>query len=231
MANPPRVIYPSRMPSARKAGRHEIRDSLQSRILKGEWRPGDKLRQQQLAKDFGVSMGVVREALLELQAWGLVETRDNHGIYVQQWNVKGLVEAYEVREVLEGLAARRCCGRITRDQLRELEALTERNYQLMARNCQEQAANLDREFHRRLIEIADNAMVRRLTDSYRFIGKFVWFGGEAKVTRKHHLSILRALRENKPDEAERLGREHVAIGRRSIEQRIAAGSFEPHWIA
>ena len=80
----------------RKVARHQIRVDLQQRILNGEWRPGSKLIQQQLAKEFGVSMGLVREALLELQAWGLVETHDNRGIFVRRWNVDRLLEAYDV---------------------------------------------------------------------------------------------------------------------------------------
>src|SRR5687768_15592395 len=118
--------YPSRMPSGRQVARHRIRASLRQRILNGEWRPGTKLKQQRLAKDFGVSMGLVREALLELQAWGLVETIDNRGIFVREFSAQRLLEAYEVREALEGLAARRCCGRIPTEQVTELEAMAER---------------------------------------------------------------------------------------------------------
>src|SRR5262245_44250981 len=98
--------------STRKLARHEVRRVLRQRILEGKCRAGTKLVQGQLAKDFGVSIGVVREALLELQAWGLVETKDNHGVTVRGWNLERLLESYDIREMLEGLSARLCCGRL-----------------------------------------------------------------------------------------------------------------------
>src|SRR3954468_10733826 len=82
--------------------RHHIRENLQQMILSGERRPGSKLRQQELAELFGVAQGVVREALLELQAYGLVETIDNRGIFVSRLDKEKLLEAFDVRAVHEG---------------------------------------------------------------------------------------------------------------------------------
>src|SRR3954468_5844451 len=88
--------------------RHHVREKLQGMILSGERRPGSKLRQQELAEHFQVAQGVVREALLELQAYGLVETIDRRGMFVTQLDEGKLLEAFEVREMHEGLAARLC---------------------------------------------------------------------------------------------------------------------------
>ena len=82
----------------RMVARHEIRDSLQRMILDGEQQAGSKLVQQQLAKRFGVAQGVVREALLELQAYGLVETVDNRGVFVSELSGQKLLDAFDVRE-------------------------------------------------------------------------------------------------------------------------------------
>ena len=97
---------------APRVTRHRVRDSIQQMILSGERHPGSKLRQQELAEHFGVAQGVVREALLELQGFGLVETIDNRGIYVSQLDRARLLEAFHVREMHEGLAARLCCERV-----------------------------------------------------------------------------------------------------------------------
>ena len=63
--------------------RHEVRDEIQRRILSGENKPGERLSQQSLARELGVAQGTVREALLELQWLGLVESVDHLGVFVE----------------------------------------------------------------------------------------------------------------------------------------------------
>src|SRR4029079_516466 len=101
---------------------------LQRMILSGERQPGSKLRQQELAEQFSVAQGVVREALLELRAYGLVESIDRRGVFVSKLDKEKLLESFEVREVHEALAVRRCCERVTRVQVRELMDLAEEIY-------------------------------------------------------------------------------------------------------
>src|SRR5438034_6683984 len=106
--------------------RHFVRENLRRMILTGERRPGTRLRQQELAREFQVAQGVVREALLELQAYGLVEMTARRGMFVTEINKDRLLEAFEVREMHEALAARLCCDRVTRGQINELREIAER---------------------------------------------------------------------------------------------------------
>src|SRR6185436_4435208 len=114
--------------------RHFVRENLQRMILNGERRPGAKLRQQELAKKFQVAQGVIREALLELQAYGLVEMIDHRGMFVTPLNKKRFLEAFDVREVHEALAVRSCCERVTRTQIRELTEVANQIYSLAVAN-------------------------------------------------------------------------------------------------
>src|SRR5919107_497581 len=100
--------------------RSRVREDVRRLILSGELRPGTRLTQQQLAKRFGVAQSVVRESLLELQFSGLVRSVDNLGIFVSELDTDLLLQGYEVREMLEGLAARCCCERASRADVREL---------------------------------------------------------------------------------------------------------------
>jgi DNA-binding GntR family transcriptional regulator len=222
----------TRAPARRKVARHEIRSVLRQRIFDGECRPGSKLIQQQLAKDFGVSMGVIREALLELQAWGLVETHDNRGIFVREWNLDRVVESYDVREMLEGLAARLCCGRLSSESFATLDAMVEEIYHLAQQEQSDRNAKLDRELHHRIVELSGNRTLLRLTDTYRFASKMVWVGPktDARETREGHRRIIQAIRENHPAEAELAARAHVARGRQFVQELDASGEFDPHWL-
>src|SRR5690349_9656233 len=107
----------------KRVGRHRVRDVLEGQILTGQLAPGTKLRQHELARDLGAAVPVIREALLELRSLGLVEIVDNHGAFVSKLTAQRLIESFDIREALEGIAARRCCERITRLQVRELEEL------------------------------------------------------------------------------------------------------------
>jgi DNA-binding GntR family transcriptional regulator len=220
---------PSEVPPSRLT-RHHVRESLQHMILRGERRPGTKLRQQELARQFDVAQGVVREALLELQAYGLVETIDRRGMFVSKLGKEKLMEAFEVREMHEALAVRRCCERVTRVQVRELMKLAERIFEsAVAQRLDEMAAS-DRTLHSQLIQLSENSMLIRLVDNYRVLGKFVRADRDPSIVRDEHFAILQAIEDGRADDAERLIRQHVAAARLAVEKRMENSEFDPNWL-
>jgi DNA-binding GntR family transcriptional regulator len=199
-------------------------------ILSGERQPGSKLRQQELAEQFSVAQGVVREALLELRAYGLVETIDRRGVFVSKLDKSKLLESFEVREMHEALAVRRCCERMTRVQVRELIELSEEIYAKGAAGKLDEMGALDRSLHSHLIHYSGNSMLIRLADNYRVLGKFVRADRDPGVVRDEHVAILRAVQDGRADDAERLVRQHVAAARLAVEKRFENGEFVPKWV-
>jgi DNA-binding GntR family transcriptional regulator len=199
-------------------------------ILSGERQPGSKLRQQELAEQFSVAQGVVREALLELRAYGLVETIDRRGVFVSKIDKDKLLESFEVREVHEALAVRRCCERVTRVQVRELMDLAEEIYTKGMAGKLDEMGSLDRTLHSHLIHYSANSMLIRLADNYRVLGKFVRADRDPGVVRDEHIAILRAVQDGRADDAERLIRQHVAAARLAVEKRFENGNFDPKWL-
>ncbi len=210
--------------------RHRVREGLQEMILNGQQRPGSKLVQLELAKKFGVAQGVVREALLELQAYGLVETVDNRGVYVSDLDARLLVEAFGIREVHEGLAARLCCDTMMPGDVRRLRDRVQQIYVAAQDGRLDEMAKLDREFHQELMHLSGHRILARLSENYWILGKVVRFDRNADDVRREHLNLLDAIEQRKPEEAERVAREHIAIARRMLEDRIRSGSFMPHWV-
>ena len=188
------------------------------------------LVQQRLARRFGVAQGVVREALLELQAYGLVETIDNRGIFVSQLTPKTLLDALEIREIHEGLAARLCCERTTRGDRRELEEIARRMHQLALDGQAMESAWLDREFHHRLTHLSGNMMLIRLADNYRVLGKVIQLSREPQEVLDAHTATLEAIESGKGEAAEALMRTHVRRLREQVEAAIAKGGFIPRWL-
>lgn len=207
-----------------------VRDSLQTMILEGKQKPGMKLVQPRLAKQFGVAQGVVREALLELQSVGLVESIDNRGMFVSGMNVEKLLESYDVREVHEGLVARLCCDQITRAQIQRLRILSEEVFALGEAGQFDEMGVLDRKWHQKLLDIAHNSMLKRLADNYRVLGKVVRANRDPQTVRDEHMAILEAIERGDSQQAEERMRQHIHAGRLAIEKQVADGSFVPHWV-
>lgn len=210
--------------------RHRVREEVRRLILGGELRPGERLTQQHLAKRFGVAQSVVRESLLELQFSGLVHMVDNLGIFVGDMDANALLQAYEVREMLEGLAARGCCERASRVDLRELTEMVEEIHRLGLAGRDTERGPLDRRFHLRTIEISRNEVLERLTEACHALGMTIHVSRPHELIREEHLAIVKAIESNNPDEAEKRARHHIANARAAIRQEIAAGTFVPKWV-
>src|SRR5205807_1691368 len=135
-------------------------------------------------KRFGVAQSVVRESLLELQFTGLVQMVDNLGIFVGELNADALLQAYEVREMLEGLATRRCCDRASRADLRELTEMAEEIHRLGTAGQDVPRGALDRRFHLRIIEVAKNEVLARLIEACHALGMTVQASRPHDVIRR-----------------------------------------------
>jgi DNA-binding GntR family transcriptional regulator len=216
--------------SSQTSARGRVREDVRRLILSGELKPGTRLTQQHLAKRFGVAQSVVRESLLELQASGLVRSVDNLGIFVSDLDTHALIHAYFIREVLEGLAARLCCERASRADIRDMYEMVERLHALALEGRMTERGTIDRQFHHRTILISGNPILANMTDSYQMLNMVVQVGRDHEFIRQEHRNIVQAIEQGKADEAERAARTHVAGARAAIQKLIAEGKFEPRWV-
>jgi len=93
------------MPVQRRPLKDQVRQQILERILKGRYLPGQRLREVALAEELNTSPIPVREALRELESLRIVESEPYKGVRVRQATPNELVEAYELRAVLESYAA------------------------------------------------------------------------------------------------------------------------------
>jgi DNA-binding GntR family transcriptional regulator len=211
-------------------GRHQVREEIQRRILSGESRPGERLTQQSLARELGVAQGTVRESLLELQWLGLVESIDRLGVFVQKLDAERLCEAYQVREFLEGLAARLACEHSSRADVTQLRKMADHIWELSKEKREDEMGASDRAFHLQIMTLSRNKVLQRLAEGYRVLGMAVRASRDPREVHQEHLQIVETIERNDPDEAERLMRHHVAQARRMIEQQAARNEFTPKWV-
>jgi DNA-binding GntR family transcriptional regulator len=218
------------MPVQNPVGRHQVREEIQRRILSGESQPGERLTQQSLAKELGVAQGTVRESLLELQWLGLVESIDRLGVFVGKLDASRLIEAYQVREALEGLAARLSCEYTSRADIATLRRMVDHIWELSQENNDEEMGAADRAFHLKIMHLSRNKVLQRLAEGYRVLSMAVRAQRDPRVVHQEHVQIVQAIGDNHPDEAESLMRHHVAEARRMIELQAASNEFSPKWV-
>jgi DNA-binding GntR family transcriptional regulator len=210
--------------------RHRVREGIQRKILSGKLRPGDRLGQQELAREFSVSQGVVRESLIELQFSGLVIAVDRLGIFVGEIGPEQIFQAWELREVLEGLAARRCCTHCSRFDLLLLRDLAERTFAAGTGGDPGKRGVLDREFHAQMVAMAGNEILARITATYRLIGLVVQARRDISLVHREHVAIVDAIEAGDAEEAERLARGHVRSSLAGLERAIREGRFAHDWV-
>ena len=147
------------MPSQPQSDSDRVYRTLQEEILRGQWSPGENLRENVLSARYGVSRTPVREALLRLLHDGILDRR-GAGIIVRTFSVDDILEIYELRVLLESEAAAGAAKARTEGEVVRLRSLIARDRQLVNPSGDERlAANL--EFHRALWAASHN---RVLTD-------------------------------------------------------------------
>jgi DNA-binding GntR family transcriptional regulator len=141
-----------------------IFQGLRDAIVSGRYRPGDRLNESQIAREFGISRIPVREALMQLQEHGLVMNHERRGMFVTRLSEEDVQRINSLRVVLEAEALKLCRLKISKkdaarlnDIMTRMEAWTERT--------EMDAAALDLEFHRTLWEAAGNPYLTKALDS------------------------------------------------------------------
>lgn len=203
-------------------------DSLQRAIVEGEIASGSKISEPELARQHGVSRGSLREAIARLEACKLVERRPNLGARVVTLSYEQLIEIYQVREALEGMAARLAAQNMSDQEIEELQALLQAHGQ----QIEEQQGQAyfqrqgDLDFHYRIVQGSKNHEIICLlcNDLYHLLRMYRYqFGMRSKRSRQaydEHHYLLNAIVNHDPEMAELLMRQHIRSSRKNVERML-----------
>ena len=132
---------------------YRVTSKLREAILRGEFREGDRLIQEEWAEKLGVSRMPIREALRQLEMEGLVRIEPHRGAIVIPVSIEDVEEIYFLRALLEGIAVEKSLPFLEEADLEELESLVEQMEALPANEAAvEQYVRLNARFHRILRE-------------------------------------------------------------------------------
>jgi DNA-binding GntR family transcriptional regulator len=152
------------MKPTRRALRHVVRDGIVRAIIDGEYRPGDRLIEMQIAKAFGTSQGPVREALRELEMLGFVRSEMHRGTYVRDPWHRGMHELFGVRAALEEFAARLATPTLCMD-VTELQAEVDAMRDAADRGDVRAAVEHSERFHRLIVLASENQLLHTMWSS------------------------------------------------------------------
>lgn len=188
-----------------------VAERLRDEIQVGTLSPGTRLRQNDVARRFGVSTTPVREAFAQLQAEGLVRIDPHRGAVVFHPTVEDLIEFYEIREVLESLAIAQAIPHLDPDEVKYLNALIEK---MRKTDDARRWMTLNDEFHLRLYARAQrprlSGMIENLRDaSTPYIHMYVAGRPPAARANEEHQRILDACISGDGEAAEAAIREHL----------------------
>ncbi|MCH5671637.1 GntR family transcriptional regulator [Streptomyces gilvus] len=203
---------------------------MRRRIINGDVEPGASLSETVLAHEFGVSRTPVREALKQLQTEGLVEIRPRVGTFVTTPSRREITELFEMKELIEGAAARLLAQRGRVPEIDSLERNLREADEAVGQDDRERYAKLVQEFHDLLIVGSDNS---KLQAHYRILMNQLAYarlvntslsqpGRAIQSDREHHL-VLELILEKDGDSAERVMREHVRASRRALLAGLPVG--------
>jgi DNA-binding GntR family transcriptional regulator len=142
--------------------KEDISDVLHEKIISGVYKPGDWLRQEDIATQLGVSMTPVREALDLLVSAGLAERVPYRGVRVREMSIKDVVEAYGLRLVLDALIAQEAARNITPEQVAALERMLAETKKYDTLNAVSLERKSSREFHWAIAEATENDLLIKL---------------------------------------------------------------------
>ncbi len=204
--------------------RERAYEHLKASILAGQFSPGERLTEEHLAKQLGISRTPIREALHKLETEGLIKPLASRGFVASQDSKEEIEELFEIRAVLEGYALRVICGRITDSVLDELEKTVERAQDALGRKSLDEVFQWNTRFHDMLHELItdrhrlNQQMVTMRQYVLRYRKNTLQYPDGGGRTVDGHRKILLALRLRDPDLCERLMRDHIQQSKRDAVQ-------------
>ncbi len=207
----------------------QVFDQMQTLLIEGEWKSGDKLpSENELADTFGVSRMTIRQVMQKLKALGLIETRTGSGSFVREVtaddSLQDLIplmyiggttqlQVFQFREMIDSESVRLATVLVTEGDLKKLDVILE---QMKTDAAQDDAAAFSRhdlKFHSKIVALTDNPLMIK---TYQILLPVLSESMQSVIDKMkyapaldYHARILDAMREKDAGKAEQIMREHI----------------------
>lgn len=203
-----------------------VYQELKKRIIEKELTPGEKVNQDQLKEELDVSRTPIQSALVKLEQERLVDLVPRRGFFVRKITLDETVAYYEIREVMEGLAARKAAKCINDEQTRKLDkfftAIPISNNPSDIKKYEIE----DRKFHSYVLEIAHTDLLSNMFSTFNILTISYQLPSQSglirtpKETIDEHRSIIEAICNKDAEQAEIYMKQHLRRSRKHLAEEI-----------
>ncbi len=227
--NAPR-LQPIRL-DAYKPLREIVSDALRQAIRDGILPPGERLMEIPLAEELGVSRTPIREAIRILEQEGLIVMIPRRGTYVADMSLKDVTEVFELRSILEELAAELAAERITNEEIEALEQHLVEIGNYMNENNLDKVVQADILFHEILYKASRNdrlvEMINNLREqTLRFRTLSMSQTGRLAKTWDEHRQLVEAISDRDVERARQIARIHMEESEKTLLEGMQLKSHE-----
>ncbi len=201
---------------------NNLYDQIKQLIIGGEFKPGEKINQQEIAARFHVSRTPVTNCMHKLESVGLVDSVPNAGFYTHKLSLKELYDLFLMREMLEISALRI----LTKEQCEECGPTIKERFK---NHFEERELSLsifremDRDFHGYFIEGVDNAILKKINSDYEILSRTYIAGPlrDYSLSLDEHRALIEAVHNKNFEEAITIQEQHLSSTRKAIGDTIA----------
>ena len=216
----------------RKSLREEVYQSLKKSILHGKLKGGQRLIEEQLAGQIGISRTPVREAFHKLERDDLVSRLPRGGFAVREFTKEDVEEIFGIRIALESYAAYLASLHITPERISALEKKVEELESTLKKGEYDKAIQLQTEFHDLLYKLCKSKKLLEMINNfrdyfYRYRSALLQAKDGLKSSIEDHQSMLGAMKKKNPRLVERVVRKHLERGKDLITKEINEGRMVP----
>ncbi|MFW5710859.1 MAG: GntR family transcriptional regulator [Spirochaetota bacterium] len=200
----------------------KVYKALKDMILRGELKSGQKLQQESLAEQLGVSRTPLLTAFSKLEREMLIEILPRKGAYVRHFSKKELLDIYDIRVRMEPLGARKAAENATAEQLEDLQQRIEEFRAASDHDDLGHITEADYRIHMEIMEMSGNQFLYQMASSFNIIviANLEGFPKDYHVSITEHERMFDAIRNGDAERAETTMREHLSSSR-----DIIASSF------
>jgi DNA-binding GntR family transcriptional regulator len=192
----------------------QVRDAILEEIASGAFAPGDRIIQEQIAQALGVSRQPVQQALALLRNQGVLQDAPGRGLQVSPLDPTHVQHMYDLRAVIEGLAARRAAEVGAERAAKAGPAIIELGRKAVAAGSVAKMIAADMKFHEFIYSLSGNPLIApvletHLTYTQRVMGEVLIRDEKPRDIWDQHEAILKAIAKGDGDRAEALVRSHL----------------------
>ncbi len=189
-------------------------NAIKDGILSGRFKPGERLLENQLAEELGVSRTPIREALRMLEIENLVDLIPRKGAQVRAMSEKDIKDILEIRKALEELAAGLAAENITKQEINELKKANNDFVTNFDNGDREAVLEADTHFHDIIFNATKNDKLVQMISNisiqiYKYRITYLKLLSDVSVPNQHHLELIKTFERRDAARARAVSREHI----------------------